>query len=340
MHLEVLRTTEALQALTEEWNRLLAQSITPVPFLRHEYLSAWWSTRGGGEWSQGELRVVTARQADGNLSAIAPMFLTQNRDGLDALMLLGSIEISDYLDVIARPQELSSFFPALLEFLDGSLGAEWQMLDWYNLLEGTPSLEALRQAAEARGWSYQRECLQTAPYVPLPGDWEIYLSGLDKKQRHEVRRKLRRAENGPVLVRWYTVSQVDDLEREMQAFFDLMAQEPSKQAFLTDGMRSQMRATMQAAYRENWLQLAFLEIGGEKAAGYLNFDFGNQIWVYNSGIDARFRDFSPGWVLLAQLLRWGNEQKRACLDFLRGAEEYKYRLGGLDRYVVRVRVSR
>jgi CelD/BcsL family acetyltransferase involved in cellulose biosynthesis len=88
------------------------------------------------------------------------------------------------------------------------------------------------------------------------------------------------------------------------------------------------------------LQLAFLEIGGEKAAGYLNFDFGNQIWVYNSGIDARFRELSPGWVLLSHLLRWANEQKRACLDFLRGAEEYKYRFGGVDRYVARVRIAR
>ena len=27
----------------------------------------------------------------------------------------------------------------------------------------------------------------------LPGDWETYLAGIDKKQRHEIRRKMRRA---------------------------------------------------------------------------------------------------------------------------------------------------
>ena len=43
-----------------EWNALLSESITDVPFLRYEYLSAWWSTRGGGEWPGAELALVSA----------------------------------------------------------------------------------------------------------------------------------------------------------------------------------------------------------------------------------------------------------------------------------------
>ena len=105
-------------------------------------------------------------------------------------------------------------------------------------------------------------------------------------------------------------------------------------------MRSQLRSTVLAAYRAGWLQLAFLEIGGEKAAGYLNFDYDNRIWVYNSGINPRFRELSPGWVLLGYLLKWANERNRAALDFLRGDEDYKYRLGGVNRLVVRARVRR
>jgi len=39
-----------LVPLADEWNTLLSESITHIPFLRYEYLSAWWETRGGGEW--------------------------------------------------------------------------------------------------------------------------------------------------------------------------------------------------------------------------------------------------------------------------------------------------
>ncbi len=42
-------------------------------------------------------------------------------------------------------------------------------------------------------------------YPSLPGDWETYLAGIVKKQRHEIRRKMRRAENYNPPVRWYVV---------------------------------------------------------------------------------------------------------------------------------------
>ncbi len=113
---------------------LLAESITHVPFLRYEYLSAWWTTRGGGEWPESELAVVTARQA-GRLAGIAPLFFSRNRDGDPALLLLGSIEISDYLDIIARPADLPDFLAGLLDFIAQPGPLDWHLLDWHNLPE-------------------------------------------------------------------------------------------------------------------------------------------------------------------------------------------------------------
>ena len=340
LELEVIRTIEEFDALADEWNGLLEKSASHVPFLRHEYQAAWWRTLGGGEWPAGDLCIIAARRPDGILFGIAPLFFAQNREGQNALMLIGSVEISDYLDVIARPEDLPLFLEALLDYLSGPLFPPWEALDWYNLLEDSPTLPAFSAAARRCGWKYSQERLQHCPYIPLPGDWETYLSGIDKKQRHEVRRKMRRADSSEVPVRWYIVQDEAGLDAEIEAFFQLMAQDAAKQAFLTDAMRTQMRASIKAAFQSGWLQLAFLEVGGEKAAGYLNFDYSNQIWVYNSGIDPRFSALSPGWVLLGQLLQWANDNQRAAFDFLRGSEDYKYRFGGIDRFVVRAKVTR
>jgi CelD/BcsL family acetyltransferase involved in cellulose biosynthesis len=174
----------------------------------------------------------------------------------------------------------------------------------------------------------------------LPGDWGTYLSGIDRKQRHEIRRKLRRAETNHPPSHWYIVQDEAALDDELDAFFNMMVQEPEKAAFLTNAMREQFRSTAHAAFQAGWLQLSFLEIGGEKAAGYFNFDYDNHLWVYNTGIDGRFRELSPGWVLLAYLLQWANQHQRASFDFMRGSEGYKYRFGGVNRYVVRARVNR
>lgn len=340
MHLDIIKSTVQFDALVNEWNHLLEHSASHVPFLRHEYLSAWWSTLGGGEWSQGELCLVTARGDDGSLVGVAPLFFTQNREGENALLFLGSIEISDYLDVICRLEDLPDFLSAVLLRLSEADVPDWQVLDLYNILEQSPTLSALPAAAEKFGWAYQQQRLQHCPYIPLPGDWETYLAGIDKKQRHEIRRKIRRVENADVPVRWYIVEDDETLDEEIDGFLHLMGQDEEKKAFLTDIMRTQMRSVVRAAFRENWLQLAFLEIDGKKAAGYLNFDYGNHIWVYNSGLDYEFSYYSPGWVLLGYLLEWANIHKRQAFDFMRGDEEYKYRFGAVDRFVMRAQVRR
>ena len=110
--------------------------------------------------------------------------------------------------------------------------------------------------------------------------------------------------------------------------------------FLTDAMRRQMKESIHAAFKEGWIQLSFLEIGDQKAAAYLNLDYDNRLWVYNSAINYDFYDLSPGWVLLAYIIQWGIENGREVLDFMRGDEVYKYRFGGIDRHVLRVQIQR
>jgi CelD/BcsL family acetyltransferase involved in cellulose biosynthesis len=339
MEFTLHRNFSDLAPLVSDWNILLAESVTDVPFLRHEYLSAWWATRGGGEWPESELAVVTAHQ-DGRLAGIAPLFASRNQDGGPALLLLGSIEISDYLDIITRPADLSIFLTGLLDFIARPGLTDWQMLDWHNLPESSPTHPILQAEAKKRGWTSSLERTYHVPSIPLPGDFEIYLGGIDKKQRHEIRRKMRRSEESGHAVRWYIVEDGSSLDAEVEAFLELMKEDPGKAAFLTPPMRRHMHLACQAAFEHGWLQLAFLEADGQKAAGYLNFDYRNRIWVYNSGLDRRFMDISAGWVLLGDLLQWANEKKRSEFDFLRGDEDYKYRFGGVDKYLVRVMVKR
>ena len=327
-----------LVPLADEWNTLLSESITHIPFLRYEYLSAWWETRGGGEWPVSELAVVTAHQ-NGRLVGIAPLFSAHNRDGQAALLLLGSIEISDYLDIIVRPADLSLFLAGLLDFIAQPARLDWRLLDLHNLPESSSTLPALQAEAKKRGWVFNQDRTYHVPSIPLKGDFETYLAGIDKKQRHEIRRKMRRAEESGRAVRWYIVEDGASLEAEVQAFLELMAEDPEKAAFLTAAMRKQMHLACRAAFEYGWLQLAFLEADGQKAAGYLNFDYLNRIWVYNSGIDRRFLDLSAGWVLLGHLLQWANEKNRSEFDFMRGDEDYKYRFGGVNKFVVRARLT-
>ena len=258
-------------------------------------------------------------------------------------MLLGSVEISDLLDLVVRLEDLSCFVEGLFEYLSVTgpqIKGAWKTLDLCNFSEVSPTLPILQQEIEKRGWHFSNEKLQPAPYIPLPGDFNAYLASIDKKQRHEIRRKMRRAEESATSVRWYFVDDEKSLQREADDFMTLMSNDTGKASFLTGSMRDQMRTTIESAFHAGWLQLAFMEVNGEKAAAYLNFDYDNRIWVYNSGIDRRFMEYSPGWVLLGHLLQWANENGRLEFDFMRGGEEYKYRFGAVNRFVVRAVVRR
>jgi CelD/BcsL family acetyltransferase involved in cellulose biosynthesis len=338
MEFKLHTTFKTLAPLAQSWNKLVENSVTNAPFLRYEYLSTWWETRGGGEWpSDSTLAVITAHSQD-ELVGIAPLFITTNRDGQTALMLLGSIEISDYLDVIVSPAHHQAFFIEMLAWVKEQQPT-WQVLDWYNLPQFSPTLATLRTISLEKGWEHSESTYQPCPAIPLPGDFETYLNGLDKKQRHEIRRKIRRAEESGRGVRWYIVQNAGQVDSEMDHFMALMAHDPEKAAFLTPPMRLQMKKSAMAAFENGYLQLAFLEVDGEKACGYLNFDYDNKIWVYNSGLDRKFMDLSVGWVLLGYLLEWANQNKRSEFDFLRGDEDYKFKFGGRPRDVMRVKVS-
>jgi len=340
MQLEIHRAPNIFEQLKDEWNALHAQAVNRAPFLRAEYQAGWWAHRGGGEWPEAELCLITAR-VGGKLVGVAPLFAAQNRAGRRALLLIGSIEISDYLDLVVGRAHLDEFCAALLERLSQPDAPAWEALDFYNIPATSPTRAALGRAAAARHWAATESTLEPCPAITLPNDWETYLANqVDKKERQEIKRKLRRAQGGEQATRWYIVGPEHDLMAEVEAFINMMALTPDKARFLTPVMREQFRATARAAAEGGYLHLAFLEVDGERAAGYFSFDWGGRLYVYNSAIDARFNALSVGWVLLGYLLQWCIANGRTVFDFMRGSEDYKFRFGGVAGEIKRLQLSR
>jgi CelD/BcsL family acetyltransferase involved in cellulose biosynthesis len=326
--------------LKPEWDTLLANGICHVPFLRFDSLQTWWNTRGGGEWPQDSRLVIILAHDGDRLVGIAPCFIADCA-GRKTFMLLGSLEIFDYLDLLVKPQHTAAFTRGLIEYIRTDLSAEYgfKRVEFDNIPDNSPSLKALRNACQEIGIEFSTEPLSRSPYISLNGDYEEYLAGLDKKQRHEMRRKMRRLLELPQGSDWYIASDPNTIENEIEEFLRLMAFDEEKKKFLTPAMVEQMRLSMLDAFKHKYLQLAFLTIGGQKAAAYLDYDFNNRIWVYNSGIDPQFFEHSPGWVLLMHLIKWSIENGRFEFDFMRGNEDYKYKFGAIDRNVMQISID-
>jgi len=343
--IEVIRSEEQWNNLAESWNELLANSITNVPFLRHEFLFSWWQHRGGGEWQSDEqtaeeLYLLVGRDPAGEMIGALPLFLSKNHAENTALVLMGSIEIADFLDVVVLPEFAEAFWQAALDHLSGPDAPHWDSLELYNLLEESPTLENISAASRERGLKYSQTRLQPAPYIPLPDDFEIYLDDLDGRYRRELLRKMRNAQRFFLPVEVERVTGQDQIDAAMDDFFAMMREEPDKGRFLTEPMVEQIQAIVRAAANHDWLDLRFMLVGRDRAAGYLNFHYGNRVWVYNSARAEKFSSISPGIALIGELIREAIADGMTEFDFMRGDEDYKYHLGGQDRWVVKVVVSR
>ena len=319
------------EILAGEWNNLLRRSAADTIFLTLEFQRTWWHHLG-----EGELLLLAVRDGD-ELIGIAPLFATTDANGQRVLSIVGCVEVADYLDFIAAPQREEETYTALLDYLTNAGAPPWDALDLCNVREDSPLLKLLPGLAESRGWAVSTDRDDVCPIVRLPGTWEEYLEMLDGKQRREIQRKMRRA-SAQAALRWYTVNREHNLAIEVESFLDLMAaSSPDKAAFLTPRMRSFFRQLAHVAYDAGWLQLAFLEIGGRKAAAYMNFVYNNQVLVYNSGLDWHtFPKTGAGIILIAYIVRHAIERGYEFLDFMQGDERYKYQFGGQDVEVRRL----
>ena len=322
----------------QSWNALVQKNSTNTPFQLYGYLKNWWEYKGGGEWDDGELLIICGYQ-DSNLVGIAPLFRTVY-EGKNSILLLGSIEISDYLDLIYDPAHGPEFVAQTLTFLAENDPDSFGNLLLVNLPESSPTNNFLKETCQKYGWKMESERAYHTPAIQLADDWDTYLSGIDKKQRHEIRRKMRRAEEGPQTISWHQATDRELLGAESEDFFDLMTTDPEKQQFLTEKMRVQMQSIIEWAYKAGILQLSFLNVESKKAAAYFCFDYQDRIWVYNSGFDPQFRDYSPGWVMLGYLIQHAIENDKKVFDFMRGDETYKYRFGAQDSFVLKVKINK
>lgn len=330
MYTEIIHGSKVFQALAPEWDAVVDRSMTATPFQLLAYQKAWWTHLGPGE-----LHTVVVRDAREGLAAIACFYLL---DG--TLYFNGCVEETDYLDLIAPADIAPSAWECVFDELEAPNFPSWQALNLCNVPEASPSRQVLEELAARRGYRFHTEIQEVCPVIDLPDTFDEYLMNLEKKQRHEIRRKMRRAKAASAQL--HVMGPDEDLDAAVEEFLRLLQLSTiEKDDWLNEGRRAMFHDVAHAAQEDDYLQLLFLRRGSENAAGLYNFDYKGRVWVYNSGFDiVEFGYLSPGVVLTAASIERAIEAKRSTFDFLRGDEEYKYRFGAHDTTIHRLEITR
>ncbi len=332
MRVERLPAWGALGLGEAAWNRLVARSQANVPFLTWQFQTTWWRTLGEAE---GPLHLLGVQDAAAEWVGALPLYEVPAPEG-PALRLVGGMEVADYLDVVAVAGHEEAVWKALLATLaDG----RWRAVDLRPVPAASPTVSLLPALARAAGLACRIEREERCPVIELPPSWDAYLATLSGKDRHELRRKLRRAASGSARVE--VARTPGGIAALMDSFVALHRKSKTGKArFMDDPMEGFFREVGTALAAAGWAALWLLWLEDQPAAALFCFEYGGSASVYNSGFDPAARALSPGVVLIARTIEDAIARGFRRYDFLRGEEPYKYGFGAVPTDVMRVTLER
>lgn len=235
--------------------------------------------------------------------------------------------VSDYGDIVCFPGKEEIVWKEIIKYLRKEYKGWLLKLDF--MRENPPSFKVLTNLG------LEKEKTDIAVTLTLPASWDDYLLALKRKDRQELRRKIRRLEAHNIEYLYKTTvnsSQVESLLR-------LMSQsDPAKKKFLSEKMKSFFRELAVHLDRSN-VSLSFLVKGDHYIAATISFEYRARVYLYNSGYDLNYSQIAPGLILKAYLIRTAIEKGYRVFDFLRGNEPYKYDLGGIDNQLYIFKLS-
>jgi hypothetical protein len=351
----------------ETWDALVDRSPAATPFSRHCVQRAWWDAYGDSAHDQ--TMVVVDAASPSEIVGIAPLMHRHELEPGDVAsrttlrhqagpelrpvpasataVFFGASYHADYATILGAPADLPAICDAVAAALADEDPSRWDFVDLRRLRAGDPATDALVAAFEwiaPRGcWLVTREQEEVCPVLTLPAgiDFDGYLATLDKKQRHEVRRKIRRAEAaGPL-----ALTKSEDPFADLEAFIDLHQKRWGEEGLFptTEGGAASRRFF--AGLFENCaptgiVELDFLSVGGRRIAAGVILDDGHTVYYYNAGVEPDARELSPGVVMVASYIQKAIELGRTRVDFMRGNEPYKYEWGAKDEPIERLLVQR
>ncbi|MEP6639153.1 MAG: GNAT family N-acetyltransferase [Chloroflexota bacterium] len=352
------------------WDALAARNPWATPFSSWAFQRAWWDAYGANAHEETLVVRAAGAVADTEPVAIVPLMHrhevepgdelihTKMRHGADVdltpvpptatAIFFGASYHADYATILAAPADLPAVAATFADYLaDVTDPHVWDVVDLRRLRCGDPAADGLAAAIGARemaeGWTLNVEREDVCPVVTLPtgADIDAFLATLGKKERHEIRRKFRRAE----AVGEVRLDDSADPLTDLEAFIELHQKRWGSDGLFPDTAGgAQSRIFFQRLFElhgpDGPLRLTFLSVGGKRIASGIHFETADSYLYYNAGVDPDARDLSPGVLMVYAYMARALAAGKRRIDFLRGDESYKYQWGAVDEPIQRLLVRR
>jgi CelD/BcsL family acetyltransferase involved in cellulose biosynthesis len=326
------RTLPLAEMPASEWARLLATNPTASAFSHRAVHEAWWIGYGA---EATDISLAVYDDA-GALCAYLPLMLRP-----DGVRYLGATYHIDYATVLIDLSDAERA-TAAVDALVAHLLTDVTALDLRRLRRADHAHELFIDALTASGTkrAAQLSVEDPAPAIDLRNitTFDEHLERIDKKDRHEIRRKVRRGEGAGV-----TISAKPHAVDDLAEFITLHRARWGHHGLFTEDEKGARDETFMrelfARAPEGLITIIVarnLEFGAFAAGLFLRDELGLRYW--NAGGELAARALSPGILLFAHGLQMAMSERKQVFDFLRGNEGYKYEVGAADVDVLMITV--
>ena len=295
----------------EQWEKLLADSNTDIVYLTWHWQQTWWKLH-----PRIQLMLIIAEN-NGQVVALAPFYAESGM-----IFFVGTGFESGYLDFIGdigNPDVLD----ALLETARANV-SDFSGFRFYFVPDSSSTGKHLAAAAERLGFKCYDEGETAGPVLDLAS--EAALAAVNKKRRTtDYERILRR--DGSLEIEHMRDGRV--IQPHLDEFFtqhmSRWAAKGHPSVFANQKQRTFIEQLTLVAANTGWLRFTRATWNGRPIAFHYGFCYRGRYFYEVPSFEIGFARYSPGLVLLRNLLLAAMAEGAHTFDFGIGDQEYKYK---------------
>lgn len=311
----------AFLALEHTWNGLADRAGIAHPFLRHEWVRAWWDAFG----RHARLHILVVR-TNGEVTAIAPFMRdTAVMYGVPVRRVrLIHNDHTPRIDLIVASDAADACRAVWHALRHDS--EPWDVLLLGQLPHDSPTRTTFSSCAVGDGCSTGIWKSSDSPYLPLAGTWDQYHAGLSAKFRSNLRNRMSRASRlgEPALEVLTDRDAIRDACDEAWRLESSGWKEQTGTAIVSDPeVHDFYTRLIERGTDAGWLQLLFLNVGGRRIATSYGACFHRRLFLFKTGYDPDYATCSPFKLLTYLAIRDAYARGLCEVDFLGESEPWK-----------------
>lgn len=328
--LGVATSLPEIEAIATDWENIVQQSDELDLFVSPSWMMPWYQTVMS---HRDQPAVVWVKGPDGRLVGVLPLVRRRRYLGPVPVTLYESagdaVVCGDHLGLVASTRDFAYVYDQVRNWLLTQVDSG-ALIRLVALDEGGQFATLMQHDVEKHKVRWRYIMPQIAPRLKLPNSYDAFELLLNSRRRKLIRRNWRHIERDYGITLSCYTNDSASLESVLAEWFELhdslWASRGQHTALENVRLRQFLQQFCQEAAQRGWLRLYQIRVNQQLVAGTIIFHWQDRAYYYQLAWDPAFADYGIGELIITHSIRTAIDEGLSLFDFLRGEEQYKFRL--------------